>query len=37
MTDITALKIGPLYDIILSGAANGEIKIWDLKVGKVLR
>jgi len=37
-TDVTALKACLTYDnILISGSANGEIKIWDVILGKVLK
>jgi len=37
-TDVTALKSSVLYpDLLLSGAANGEIKIWEVNEGTLLK
>lgn len=37
-SDVTALKACMTYDnILISGAANGDIKIWDIVIGRPLR
>lgn len=38
LSDVTALKASSTYDnILISGAADGEIKIWDVVLGKPLK
>jgi len=33
---VTALAFSPENDVLISGAENGEVLVWDLRMGRVL-